>query len=205
MRLLQPFMLRKGSKEAGQKWAEVARNLNNHPEFQLPTERYQKSVREQFNKLMQEFKNKLLKEENAPGMNPGPLSEADQILEEIKEVMDSSNASCSTTEKAESDRHKALKIRNKAMTTWGKEAEHEDEETDDPKPRRKRMRRNGTDPLEFLQAKREADLEIRKEEVELRREQLNLERQRMELMQQQQPRSSLLAREKTLVNSGHMA
>lgn len=64
------------------------------------------------------------KEEKASGISPDDLSEVDQILEEIQEVIATNAiAPCVTSDKgkSESERAKALTIRNRAMTSWGKE------------------------------------------------------------------------------------
>ena len=61
VRMEQPFIYRTGSKEAGQKWTDIAANLNKHPDFQMS--RDQRSVRERFNKLLQDFTSKINKGE----------------------------------------------------------------------------------------------------------------------------------------------
>lgn len=67
----EPFLYKVGSKEAGQKWTEVAEKLNCYSLFRdMP--RDQRSVREQFNKLLKDYKNKKNKEERAIGINPDP-------------------------------------------------------------------------------------------------------------------------------------
>ena len=49
----------------------------------------QRSVREQFNKLLKDYKNKKNKEERASGINPDPPTENEVMLEEIAEAMES--------------------------------------------------------------------------------------------------------------------
>ena len=183
VRMEQPFIYRTGSKEAGQKWTDIAANLNKHPDFQMS--RDQRSVRERFNKLLQDFTSKINKEENASGISPAPPTEAEHILEEIKEVIASNVLAPKTNNKAEGERNKALKIRNQAMKTWGKENQKEDDEEVQEKPRRKRNRRSTADPLEYLASKRESEMELRKEELQLRKQQLELESKRQARMQEQ--------------------
>ena len=149
----QPFIYWTGSKEAGQKWTDIAANLNKHPDFQMSKD--QRSVRERFNKLLQDFTSKINKEENASGISPAPPTEAEHILEEIKEVIASNVLAPKTNNKAEGERNKALKIKNQAMKTWGKGNQKEDDEEVEEKPRRKRNRRSTVDPLEYLASKRE--------------------------------------------------
>ena len=60
------------------------------------------------------------KEQKASGISPDHLSEVDQILEEIQEVITSnaiSPCAASDKEKSESERARALAIRNRAMTS----------------------------------------------------------------------------------------
>ena len=111
-------MERIGSKEAGQKWSEIAATINTHADFAvMPKD--QRSVRERFNKLLNDFHTKMQKEEKASGISPDHLSEVEQILEEIQEVTTSYAITQNTSSdkgKSESERAKALAIRNKAMT-----------------------------------------------------------------------------------------
>ena len=81
-------------------------------------------MRERFNELLSDFNAKMQKKEKASGISPDDLSEVDQILEEIQEVIASNAiAPCATSDKgkSESERAKALTIRNRAMASWGKE------------------------------------------------------------------------------------
>ena len=181
-------MERIGSKEAGQKWSEIAAVINLHADFAvMPWD--QRSARKQFNKLLSDFNAKMQKEQKASGVSPDDLSEVDQILEEIQEVITSNAISpCATSDKgkSESERAKALAIRNRAMTSWGKETAEDVDEEENTKPRCKRSRRSGNDPFEFLKMKRETEMELKKEEMALRREQLSFEEKRMEAKQKRQ-------------------
>ena len=59
-------------------------------------------------------------EQKASGISPDDLSEVDQILEKIQEVITSNAISpCAASDKgkAESERARALAIRNRAMTS----------------------------------------------------------------------------------------
>ena len=170
VRQKEPYIERSGSKEAGQKWSEIAAAINSHADFAMMP-RDQRSVGERFTKLLNDFNTKMNKEEKAFAISPDDLSEVEQILEEIKEIITSNvSTACNSKDKSESERAKALVIRNKAMTSWGKE-EAEDGNEADIKPKRKRSRRSGADPLEYLTIKKDAEMELKKEEMELRKEQ----------------------------------
>ena len=71
---------------AGQKWKEVAENINTYEGFQK-NPRDQRSVREHFHKLLADFKAKMRKEESSSGISPQALTATEEILEEITEVM----------------------------------------------------------------------------------------------------------------------
>ena len=198
VRQKEPYIERSGSKEAGQKWSEIAAVINTHADFAMMP-RDQRSVRERFTKLLNDFNTKMNKEEKASGISPDDLSEVEQILEEIKEIITSNvSTACNSKDKSESERAKAaMVIRNKAMTSWGKEADEDGIEEADIKPKRKRSRRSGADPLEYLKIKKDAEMELKKEEMELRKEQLRMENMRYEaeqfLLQQRQMQQQMEA------------
>lgn len=86
VRLVEPYMLRVGSKQAGQKWKEVADNLNALPEFKVGP-RDARSVRERYQRLSDIVKAKVNYEEKASGISPPESSEIQIIVEEIQEKL----------------------------------------------------------------------------------------------------------------------
>lgn len=86
IRLVEPYLYKMGSKMAGQKWTEVAENINNYDLFKQMS-RDQRSVREHFSKLLASFKSKMKKEEASSGITPPSLTESEQLLEEISEII----------------------------------------------------------------------------------------------------------------------
>ena len=136
-RFIEPYLNKVGSKEAGQRWTEVSEHLNSQDGFR-ENPRDQRSVRERVNKLLNEFKAKTRLEEAASGIAVEPLTENEILLEEIVEIMQSlSSEQTSSTKISESkEREKALKMRDKAMKTWGKtkkDADHSDSDESDEK------------------------------------------------------------------------
>ena len=87
VRFLELYLCKSGSKLAGQKWKEVADNLNCLQAFK-DSPRDQRSVRERFQKIIVLFKAKIRKEEASSGISPEPLTETEQLTEEIMEIMD---------------------------------------------------------------------------------------------------------------------
>ena len=109
VRFIEPYLHKVGSKEAGQHWTEVAEHLNSRDGFR-ENPRDQRSVRERFNKLLNEFKAKTRSEEAASGIAVDPLTENEILLEEIVEIMQSlSSERTSNTKMSESkEREKKL-------------------------------------------------------------------------------------------------
>lgn len=116
----QPYLERTGSKEAGNKWSAIAAAVNTHADFAIMP-RDQRSVRERFDKLISDFNTKMQKKEKASGNSPYDLSEVDQILEEIQEVITSNAISpCAAIDKgkSESEAAKAFAIGNSRVMTY---------------------------------------------------------------------------------------
>lgn len=118
VRFIEPYLNIVGSKEVGQRWTEVAEHLNSQDGFR-ENPRDQRSVRERFNKVLNEFKAKTRSEEAASGIAVELLTENEILLEEIVEIMQSlSSEQTSNTKVSESkEREKAQKMRDKAMKT----------------------------------------------------------------------------------------
>ena len=167
----------------------MAEKLNCYDLFrEMP--RDQRSVRDQFNKLMGNYKRKRSMEEMSSGINPDAPTENEEVLEEIIEMIQSTpikNPSVDSKNE-EKKRKEALATREIAMTTWKKAAKRSDEHLDDeessydddenlreqPKPARKRRRRSCTDPIKYLVQKTAKESELKREELELKRQELEL-------------------------------
>ena len=87
VRFLEPYLYKSKSNLAGQKWKEVADNLNCLQAFK-DSPRDQRSVRERFQKIIDLFKAKVRKEEASSGISSKPLTETEQPAVEIVEIMD---------------------------------------------------------------------------------------------------------------------
>jgi len=121
------------------------------------------SVREQFNKLLKDYKNKKNKEERASGINPDPPTENEVMLEEIAEAMESTplRVENANSKKNDKKRKEALACRDKAMTTWAKagasgdvsDSEHESDIEENTVKRRVRKRRASSNPFQYLAEK----------------------------------------------------
>ena len=107
VRVIQPYAYKVGSKQAGQKWSELASHLNNYDGFKGMPRDQQSVRREHFNKLITEFKTKMRKEENSTGISPAPLTEKETLLDEIVELMESQPKE---EKKQDNERQKALNV-----------------------------------------------------------------------------------------------
>jgi len=74
VRVTEPFLYKIGSKDAGHRWTEVSEHINIIEGFN-DNPRDQRSVRERFNKLLDDFKAKMKYEEAASGISPDPLND----------------------------------------------------------------------------------------------------------------------------------
>jgi len=188
----EPYLCKAGTKDSGQKWTQIAEKINTLSNFST-NPRDQRNVREHFNRLLADYKQKINEEEAASGISPDPLtSENEKILEDIVERLKS--APDPSTKKDEKKREVALNIRDKAMKTWSKAEKHgknEDEtkgEGEVEGSTRRKKRRGSSDTLQYLAEKSERESELKKQELELRREELRLqaEHQREQIKIQQE-------------------
>jgi len=159
----------------------------------------QRSVREQFNKLFKDYKNKKNKEEQASGINPDPPTENEVMLEEIAEAMESTPLCVENANSKKDDKKwkEALACRDKAMTTWAKagasgdvsDSEHESNTEKNTVKRRGRKRRASSDPFQYLAERTAKETDLRKEELELQRQQMQLkaeqQKEQFKLQQEQ--------------------
>ena len=77
--VVEPHQFRIGSKERGAAWTTIANNLT-----QLGMKVTQRSVRERFDKILNEFKQKEFREERASGVDV-EYTERDKIMTDIVE------------------------------------------------------------------------------------------------------------------------
>jgi hypothetical protein len=197
VRVVEPYIWKGGSKQAGQGWTETAKLVNTYEGFKdMP--RDQRAVRERFNKLMGEFRSKTRAELNASGISPDPPTEIEILLEEISEIM--LNTVHTDKNKHEKDeRAKALSVRDAAMHTWGKSKERlgssEDEsdgsseesnKTKQTKRRKQRKRKGSGDAFEYLRMRSEQSMLVQQQEIELRKQQAMLEQQKFDAREKKQ-------------------
>ena len=190
---VEPFSFKHGSKERGQAWTTVADNLNSsdRPKFKVT----QRSVREKFEKMIQNFRKNEAYEQRASGID-AEHDEVSQALTEINEKINEydrlwSEEKARTTQKAELEASQATEIRRKATERLGQTRERLGQQKENKK------RRSSTDALEIIQESLktkkqqvERELDLRTQELDERRRQAeetrNCQQMQMQWMQQLQ-------------------
>ena len=107
-----------------------------------------------------------------------------KLREKISEIsrLDLVSISTKESEQKKNERKKAMEVGDAAMKTWGKfKGITDSDEKDGPseKPKR-RKRRSGGNALQYLEAKFQADAEVKKKEVALRQHELALQQKLQE-------------------------
>lgn len=184
---IDPFSEPKGSRERSSLWEEIAHHLNavSDPKFAVSA----RSVRDRVNLvLIKKYKKKITDEENVSGIEGDPPSEFDNGMEEICEKAatcdkEQQNLSQGRKENIEKEKKEAQEIRNKALERVGetrKRQQLNEGSTEDVKPG-KRMRRNGSDTIEYLREQSK----FKKEELQLQKEAKAAQEKRQEEMGRQ--------------------
>ena len=182
--VLRPYQYQKGSKESGNAWNLITDIMNEKVEELSVTT---KSVRDHFNLLLTKQKNKKRENERASGINIKE-KEIDTFLDEILEDIENCQEVLSTQSDAKrqaeaADKEKAEEIRMQAMETYGESRKRKNED-DDRTPKRGK-RRSGSETIQFLADRNEANRQQHAEEMKLRREELELKKQEAENSREQ--------------------
>ena len=82
--LFEPYSQKRGSPERGRVWEQIAESLNGQREDKILFKVSQRSVRDRFNVLKNNFAKRQREEERASGISP-EISEVDECLEDIIE------------------------------------------------------------------------------------------------------------------------
>ena len=178
----QPYNYKKakGSPERGRVWIKLAEclNLYDDPKFNVD----QRSVRDHLNSLVEKRKKRVREIEKASGIQVDD-TEVDIALDDIilrfKEIDDETQKQSDAKKaKDEADSVKTVEMRKRSLETLGETSERNEAKV-------KLTRNNGSDTINYLREKSEAELKIRKEEVELKRDEHKNQREHLNLMRQQ--------------------
>ena len=83
--LFEPYSQKRGSPERGRVWEQIAESLNGQREDKILFKVSQRSVRDRFNVLKNNFAKRQREEERASGISP-EICQVDECLEDIVEV-----------------------------------------------------------------------------------------------------------------------
>ena len=120
--VVDPFTgTKKGTVERGTKWEEVAENLNKIEQVYFKVDK--RAVRDRYNLLSRELRNKLKREEKESGIETD-MTEVEMALEELIEKEDAAETEQRVVEnqkkvKDSQDRENAESVRKKAMERLG--------------------------------------------------------------------------------------
>ena len=192
--VIDPFTgTKKGTVVRGTKWEEVAENLNKIQQVYFKVDK--RAVRDRYNLLSKELRNKLKREEKESGIETN-MTEVEMALEELIEKEDAAESEQRVVEnqkkvKDSQDRENAESVRKKAMERLGQTQKRKADEGESEGTKKKK-RSSGSDTLNFLREKNEQAQEMHKQELELKRQKLVVESKKQEnfmqmmLNQQQQ-------------------
>ena len=157
------FQFKSGSRERGNVWQAIAKNLNGHKDlFNSVTSR---GVRDRFTLILRRYKARNAKEIKSTGEgSEDEQSEYDLLLEELTHLSEESdvkkaNAEAeSAKEKVSAEKELALDIRKRAMETIGqtsKSLRSKSDELQDDEIKERKKRRTGGDTLAWLEKKKQ--------------------------------------------------
>ena len=169
--LFEPYSQKRGSPEHGRVWEQIAESLNGQREDKILFKVSQRSERERFNFLKNNFAKRQREEERASGISP-EIPEVDECLEDIIERFkerdeNQRKGNEEKKERATEDALKAAEMRKRSLETF---TEYQNRNNEEINP--KRTRNNGNDTISYLTAKYESEFNLRKEELALRREEI---------------------------------
>lgn len=183
--VVEPFRFKKSTKDRGESWTAIAKNLNKvdvAPPFTVD----QRAVREHFAALQKRYAKKALDALKESGVSP-EVTELDVLMEEImnkvdeyeKRFLEIDEESKKEKDKEESAAHN---IRQKCMETYAETRKRKQlEEGGDAKA--KKSRYTGSETIGYLREKAERDHALREQELQVKQnEQQNNEK----LLEQQQ-------------------
>ena len=165
----EPFNNGRGSLEGGKVWETIAETLNalDDPTFHVT----QKSVRDRYKNLADNYKKKVASQDKQSGIDVEE-TEVDVALADLIERFnegDQEFAKQSNGKKAKdaADAAKATEMRKRSLETY---KESRERLGDDDEKTHKRPRNNGTDTINYLREKSEAEIEIRKRELDIKQQ-----------------------------------
>ena len=185
-----PWNERRGSPERGKIWGKIASSLNSFNSGVLYFKVTQRSVQDHYNVIAKMYHEKQRKEARESGINPDETELEQAVLDSIERFRESDEKatieSREKKKKVEEDAAAALEMRKRSLETFGESTER------NGKDKAKRQRNSGSETIQYLQQKTEANYKLRQEELQMRQQEEQQQRQQnnnliqMFMMQQQQ-------------------
>ena len=164
------FCKKEGSRERGMCLEQIAANLNKCETLWFKVD--QRALRDKLKKLLQLFVWKKNQEEKGSGLEIEPLSETDELLQDIY------------------DRKNEAELIHTSESAAKRKQQEGDSAEEAPK-----RRSSGGDTIAYLREKSEKDFEMREEELQLRKEELKVTKAREEaLISQSNAMMNILAK-----------
>ena len=144
----EPYKFKVGTRERGQAWDKVARELNTIEGVRFVVD--QRAVRERYTKIERNFKRKMAAEERASGINP-ERTELDEAVESIIERKEGAEEEIARREESntlmiEKEKETAESIRKRSMERLAETRERERENHTSAK---RQKRSSGEETLDF--------------------------------------------------------
>lgn len=166
--VLEPFKYRQGSKDRGATWTQIAKKLS-----EMGMKASQRSVREQFEKLVKEFKRKETIEEQESGID-AEYTERDRTMIDILERMHECDMQLeSNIQKEIKEKETAEEMRREATDSFGETRKRRCTKENEKliTPERKRIR--NSDVMDVLKGSLEMKKKEQEQAKELRERELN--------------------------------
>ena len=182
--LHEPWANRHGSPERGKAWEEVSDSLNGAADAALKFKVTQRSVRDRFKLLMQNYKKRQNEEIKASGIAPPEETELEHALEDIIERFQEADTNYrkeleDKKTKNEVDTRKAVEMRKRSLETFS-------ESMDRSEDSKKRPRSTGNETLQYLRERSEQEMKIKEDELKLKKIELQQQKGQALALQQQQ-------------------
>ena len=185
--LLELYQYKPRSRERGNSWKIISDHLNAVSNDDVYFKVDARAVRERFDLLVAQYLCKQKDEEKASGINPEPSSvdiALESVLERIKICEEEQNQNDKeNNDKTAQDRKNAEDMRKKSMETFMETKARKKIEGDEAPPG-KRRRSSGSDTIQYLRDKAEADRDVRLQELELQRNELKFRQDQQNQMMQ---------------------
>ena len=177
------FCVKPNTREKGAAWARIVNHLNQLKEFTVTP----KALRDRFKTLSDKLKAKLAKEKKASGGGKTHQTEVEKLLEDLIEVKEQTERDLTAdgnrrARDEEKERAQAVEMRDRAMERFGETRKRGKGEDGGKGEKEEKKRRSGSDTVEFLRAKMEAEQEMKEKEREEKKEDRKAEKEKHDLL-----------------------